>query len=141
MKYIIKNPQTFLKEGQIVYTWKTASKKMGKRDQDFWLENKDSSYLYGEDPRGITGWFAVLKNNCQLIGFPAKKLKDTKVINQELSIINLPIGDSEHIDLQVEFNPDNYDLTKLTCYDCCMRESCEYCDDLYNTDGDCLQLK
>lgn len=30
---------------------------------------------------------------------------------------------------------------ELTCFKCQLRNDCEYVDDLYNTDGDCLALK
>lgn len=33
------------------------------------------------------------------------------------------------------------DYDKLTCKDCLRRNICEYVDDPYNTDGDCLWLK
>ena len=32
-------------------------------------------------------------------------------------------------------------LQELTCFECDARKTCEYVDDLYNTDGDCLAFK
>ena len=37
--------------------------------------------------------------------------------------------------------PDMPDAKDLTCYDCLSRKECEYTDDGYNTDGDCLAIK
>ena len=36
---------------------------------------------------------------------------------------------------------EKFDPRNLTCYDCPDYEKCEYADDLYNTDNDCLAEK
>jgi len=47
--------------------------------------------------------------------------------------------------LQSEFlytiTEEKLDPRCLTCYDCPNYETCDYADDLYNTDGDCLDEK
>lgn len=57
-----------------------------------------------------------------------------------------PFGDDEDMDNDLDDTWLDYpylppDPETLTCFGCGMRDKCEYVDDDYNTNGDCLAMK
>lgn len=55
---------------------------------------------------------------------------------EEPTVLNNNTDDEEVVAALLD-----YPKELLTCFNCTEREECEFVDDLYNTDGDCLAMK
>jgi hypothetical protein len=74
---------------------------------------------------------------------PMSRLRKISLQWKESGGYYLPILDCEFLASDIPEDARWSDIPKedLTCAECFERSSCQYVDDAYNTDGDCLRYK